>query len=199
MGVKYTDKFLKNPYTQNKLMGSIPLGCHHSHITVGNYTIAKMFSDGKILGNLNMFYAAIWYIVKEKQIEYLNDIQKNLTEHLLYRVKNSKTFASMCGLAQFVTTQMTTDVALWYCVNSCCLEQPTDRDTFRFHLYNIAPMIDILKQLNYPVHEGVVPHLNRTKAILNTLSAFKRLNTHQKVNFKEAIRCLYQNSIKINK
>lgn len=66
MGVKYTDKLLKNPFTQKKLVGAIPLGCHKSHVTVGNYTIAKMFSDGKILGNLNMFYAAIWYIIKEK-------------------------------------------------------------------------------------------------------------------------------------
>jgi hypothetical protein len=66
MGVKYGDKFLKNPFTQRKLLGAIPLGSHKTHVQVGNYTIAKMFSDGKILGNLNLFYAAIWHIVKEK-------------------------------------------------------------------------------------------------------------------------------------
>jgi hypothetical protein len=66
MGVKYGDKFLKNPFTQRKLLGAIPLGSHKTHVKVGNYTIARMFSDGKILGNLNLFYAAIWYIVKEK-------------------------------------------------------------------------------------------------------------------------------------
>lgn len=71
IGVKYSDKFFKNPFTQKKLMGAIPLGAHHNHVKVGNYTIAKMFSDGKILGNLNMFYAAIWYIIKENEIEYL--------------------------------------------------------------------------------------------------------------------------------
>ncbi len=64
MGVKYADKFLKNPFTQRKLLGSIPLGSHKSHIKVGNYTIARMFSDGKILGNLNLFFAVIWYIIK---------------------------------------------------------------------------------------------------------------------------------------
>lgn len=66
MGVKYADKFLKNPFTQNKLLGAIPLGCHKTHITVGNHTIAHLMSAGKILGNLNMFFAAIWYIIKEK-------------------------------------------------------------------------------------------------------------------------------------
>ena len=66
MGVKFADKFMKNPFTQNKLLGAIPLGCHPSHIKVGNYTIAKLMSGGKILGNLNMFYAVIWHIIKEK-------------------------------------------------------------------------------------------------------------------------------------
>jgi len=45
--------------------------------------------------------------------------------------------ASLCGQAQFVTTELNTDLAVWYSVNSACLNQPTDRDTFRFHLYNM--------------------------------------------------------------
>lgn len=198
MGVKYGDKFLKNPFTQRKLLGAIPLGCHKSHVTVGNYTIARMFSDGKILGNLNMFYAAIWYIIKEKEIEYLKDIEKNATEHLIFRLKNSKTMASLCGLAQFVTTEMNTDLAVWYCVNSGYLNQPTDKDTFRFHAYNLVPMITIVNTLGYPIDKGVHNHLSRTKTLLSVLAAFKKLDNSQKRSFKEAIRSLYQNSVEIN-
>jgi hypothetical protein len=51
-----------------------------------------------------MYYAVIWHLIKEGEIEYLKDIEKNSTEHLIYRLKNSKTYASMCGQAQFVTT-----------------------------------------------------------------------------------------------
>ena len=104
IGIKFADQFMKNPFTQNKLLGAIPLGTHPSHVKVGNYTIAKLMSGGKILGNLNMFYAVIWYIIKEKEIQYLNDVEKNVTEHLIYRLKNSKTYISLSGLAQFVTT-----------------------------------------------------------------------------------------------
>jgi hypothetical protein len=64
-GVKYSDKFMKNPFTQNRLLGAIPLGTHKSHITVGNYTIAKLVSGGKVMGNLNMYMAVIWYLIKE--------------------------------------------------------------------------------------------------------------------------------------
>ncbi len=31
-GVKFADKLYKNPFTQNRLLGAIPLGCHKSHI-----------------------------------------------------------------------------------------------------------------------------------------------------------------------
>ncbi len=141
VGVKFGDKFLKNPFTQNKLIGAIPLGCHKSHVTVGNYTLAKMISGGKILGNLNLYYAVVWYLIKEGNIQYLNDIAKNAEEHLIFRLRTSKTMASLCGLAQYVTTEIPSDVAVWYCVNSGFFNQPTDRDTFRYHVFNIDPMI----------------------------------------------------------
>lgn len=76
MGIKahFDKNLLKNPFTQNRLLGGIPLGTHKSHVTVGNYTIAKLISGGKILGNLNMYYAVIWHLIKEGSIEYLKDI-----------------------------------------------------------------------------------------------------------------------------
>jgi hypothetical protein len=62
-GIKYFDKLHKNPYTQNRLLGAIPLGTHHSHITVGNNTMAKLVSGGKGMGNLNLYFAAIWILI----------------------------------------------------------------------------------------------------------------------------------------
>ena len=73
-GVKYADKMMKNPFTQNRLLGAIPLGTHKSHVEVGDYTLAKMISGGKILGNLNMYYAVIWHLITSGEIEYLKDI-----------------------------------------------------------------------------------------------------------------------------
>jgi hypothetical protein len=184
VGVKYSDVLHKNPFTQRKLLGGIPLGCHKSHVEVGNYTIAKMFSDGAILGNLNLFYAAIWYIIREKELEYLNDIEKNATEHLVFRLQNSKTMASLCGLAQFVTTQLTTDVAVWYCVNCGMLNQPANRDTFRFHAFNMRPMVAMVNALQYPIDNAFEGHLRRTEALMGGLSYVKKLTTSERTNFK---------------
>lgn len=199
MGVKYADKFYKNPFTQNRLLGAIPLGCHQSHVKVGNHTIAKLVSDGKILGNLNLFYAVIWYIIKEGQIEYLKDIEKNATEHLLYRLKNSHTMASLSGLSQLVNVRVKTDIAVWYCVNSCCFDLPLDRDTFRYHTYSMEGLIAVVEALGYPYHKGVHAHLSRTKALLQTLNLFKKLPVELRNNVTQAIKCLSQNSVEIKR
>ena len=110
-------------------------------------------------------------------------------------MKNYRTMASLCGLAQFVTTELTTDVAIWYCVNSGYLNQPPDRDTFRFHIFNIQPLIDIVNELGYPIDKGAQAHIDRTKALLFSLSAIKKLSTNEKRDFKESIRGLIQNAV----
>ena len=150
-GVKYCDKLLKNPFTQNRLLGSIPLGTHKSHMTVGNHTIAKMVAGGKVMGNLNLYFAVIWILVNEDEIEFLKPIKANVKEHMLYRMRKTKTMASLCGLSQFVSTQLDTDIALWYCANSGYLNNPVEKDTFRFHLYNMQPILKMIKLLDYPM------------------------------------------------
>lgn len=201
MGIKakFDVNLLKNPFTQNRLLGSIPLGSHKSHVTVGNYTIAKLIAGGKIMGNTNLYYAVIWYLIQEKSIEYLKDIEANATEHLIYRLKTSKTYASMCGQAQFVNTQVSTDIAVWYCVNSGYLNQPTDRDTFRYHFYDLEPMMKIVQALGYSNDTELMGHYNRTKALFSFLSVFKTMRSHHdKKSLQNMLKGLYQNGVFIN-
>ena len=191
-GVKYSDKLRQNPFTRNKLLGAIPLGCHKSHVTVGNNTIAKMVSGGKVMGNLNLYFAVIWILVNEDEIEFLKPIKANLTEHLVHRLVNSQTMASMCGLSQFVSTQIGTDIAIWNCVNSGFMNQPTEKDTLRFHLFDIDAMAKIVDALGYPVHAGFKRHYLRTRALFYFLDRFKQANPHQKLALKTLFRGLYQ-------
>lgn len=106
--------------------------------------------------------------------------------------------AGMCGLAQFVTTQVNTDVAVWYCVNSGFLNQPTDRDTFRFHFFNLQPMIRMVKLLGYPIDQGLKAHYLRTKLLLTTLNRFKKMKTNEKKSYKLLFSGLYQCGFFVN-
>ena len=191
-GVKYSDKFRKNPFTQNRLLGAIPLGTHKSHVRAGNHTIAKLVAGGKVMGNLNLYFAVIWILVSEDQIEFLKPIKANLTEHLLHRLTTTNTMASMCGLSQFLSTQISTDIAIWYCLSSGYLNQPTDKDTFRFHLFDIDHMVKLVRALGYPLHEGFSRHYLRTRALFYFLERFKRSSLNQRKALKTLFRGLYQ-------
>ncbi len=125
----------------------------------------------------------------------MKPIRNNASEHLIYRLVTSKTTASLCGLAQFVTTELSTDVAIWYCVSSGYLNQPANRDTFRFHYYNMEPMIKIVELLGYPIHEGTWGHLNRTKNLMRMLSRFKKMTSNQRATFKNLFKGLFQNGV----
>ena len=100
--------------------------------------------------------------------------------------------ASMCGLSQFVSTQVDSDIALWYCANSGFLNSTTEKDTFRFHLYNMPSIIKLVKMLNYPMEPGFQRHYERTLALNYFLDKLKKSSTNDKKNIKNMFRALYQ-------
>jgi hypothetical protein len=193
-GTKINQYLEFNPFTKQKLLGTIPLGGCGQHVKCGDYTMSWLFSAGKILGNINLYYGVIWHLIKSGEFEYLNEIKDQVTEHLIWRLTNSKTNASLCGLPQFVLTKVPTDVAIWYTVNSCLLNQPTDRDTIRFHLFNLDVMLDIIKEFKYPISPKTIQQINRVKVLMSMLSAIKK----NQIGFTNRIRCLYQNAIHID-
>jgi hypothetical protein len=197
-GVKYCDKLKRNPFTRGRLLGAIPLGSHRSHMVVGNSTLAKMVSGGKVMGNLNLYYAVVWLLVMEGEVEYLSPIRANLTEHLIYRLTNSQTMASLCGLPKFVSTQVSTDIALWFCLSSGQLNASTDRDSLRFHLFDLEHMRKLINVLEYPLDDGFDRHFLRTKALFHFLDKLKRSTPHQKKALKSLFRGLYQRGFFVN-
>lgn len=185
-----TDPFNRQPVEK----WTIPFGNCEQHVKCGNYALTKLFTNGKILGNINLYYAVIWYLIHTGEIQFLSDIKDQVTEHLVYRLTNSMTNASLCGLGQFVTTKVPTDVAIWYVLNSCMLNQPTDRDTVRYHMFNLDVMLEIITVLKYPMSDGAMKQINRTKIMLSMLSMVKRDCT----KFRSKIRALYQNCLPID-
>lgn len=75
------------------------------------------------------------------------------------------------------------------------MNQPTDRDTFRFHLFNIETIKRIVELLGYPIDKGFDGHYARTKTLFTMLGNYKKADGHLKISFKNLIKGLYQNCI----
>ncbi len=114
-------------------------------------------------------------------------------------MKTSQTYASLCGKAQFVNSKVSTDIAVWYCVNSGFLNLPQNQDTFRFHFYDLEPLMKIVAALGYPNDSGLMEHYNRTGALLGFLSVYKTMKSrHDKKTLQNLLTGLYQNGVFIN-
>lgn len=100
--------------------------------------------------------------------------------------------ASLCGLSQFVATQVSTDLALWYSASSGYLNNPVEKDTFRFHLYNMDTIAKLIELLDYPLHEGFQRHYKRTLALHHFMDRMKRSSASHKKNLQNLFRGLYQ-------
>jgi len=110
-------------------------------------------------------------------------------------LKHSTSFASLCGLSQFVTTKLRTDLAIWYCVNSGILNLPGDRDIFRIHVFNLKPMIKIIEALGYKNCDGLMLHYERTKVMVDFLTRYKKFSTQNKKRFHMLFKGFYQKGI----
>eukprot|EP00002_Diphylleia_rotans_P040662 TRINITY_DN96_c0_g1_i8.p1 TRINITY_DN96_c0_g1~~TRINITY_DN96_c0_g1_i8.p1 ORF type:complete len:922 (+),score=191.53 TRINITY_DN96_c0_g1_i8:117-2768(+) len=182
-----------NPFTREAIAGTISLGCDPQHVKVTNASLAKMFSGGKLLGNLDLYLAAVWYLVKHDHFEYLSEVKPAFDQLVEYRLTRSKTFASLSGQAQFVCTKVGTDVALWYVVHSGLLKLSPETDPARQHIFTMHIMRELLELLKYPILPEIITHHSRTKVLLNMLSFVKR----DKVYFKRLIESLRQRAVMV--
>ena len=178
-----------DPFTRQPIMGSIPLGSSPQHVACGNTALAKMFTGGKLAGNMDLYFAVIWYLIVTDKIEYLSDVKEAATEHLKYRLSQHYTSASLSGNSAFINTKVPTDVAIWFCVHSCLF----DKNIMNAHLYNLDIMVEILKVLNYPVNQDVLVTIRQTKALNKMLSMVKT----DEYAFKISIWRLFQRAIKV--
>jgi hypothetical protein len=192
IGVKISNKINYDPYNRRKIIGTIPLTIDNDqHLKVGNYGLYKLFTNGKMMGNVNLFYIILWKIINENQCNYLNDYMNEINNHLLYRLRNSKTYISMQGLPEYNRTIVPLDVAFYYVINS----RNINLNILKMHLFNTDVIMDILINiLKYEIDEATMKYISLLKV---ALSMQKMANMNKK-DFENKINCLLNSYIVIN-
>jgi len=52
-----------SPLTRARLCGGLALGPHQAHAAASDWTLAQLLAGGKLLGNINLWFAVVWFIV----------------------------------------------------------------------------------------------------------------------------------------
>jgi hypothetical protein len=111
----------KSPLTREDIIGGICLGCDMSHVNATNASIRHSLTSGKSLGNADIWYAVIYLLVERGVINHLSECLPMMRDHMIYRMKNCKSFMSMSGLPTYPTYKVSLGLALYasVCATAC--------------------------------------------------------------------------------
>ena len=193
IGIKLTNKCLFDPYTRIEILGTIPLTTSNlQHNNVGTHNLFKLFTNGKKLGNPNLYYIILWQIIViENRCEFLNEYKEYITNHLKFRISNAMTYISLCGLPDFNRTIVPMDVAMYYIING----PEINKTILRKHIFNIDIILNIITNVfKYQISNEIIKHINLEKTLLSMLSLVKK----DLKGFKRKIKCLINSYIYVD-
>ncbi|OHT08007.1 hypothetical protein TRFO_23625 [Tritrichomonas foetus] len=181
---------VESPMTRRPILGAIPLGAHHSHVRAANWTLSKLFSGGKQLGNMDFWFAYLYLLIESGQIPYLQEVLPFVREQMIYRLKNSYSSASLTGLTGYVQRRIPLGTAIWFVLASpaFAIQPPIEYDPLRLHLLHPNLLLKLLELVKYPLPEGINRHIKRLRALFAMLSFCK----WKPFDFNMLLRGMYQ-------
>lgn len=187
----------ESPMTRNPVLGAICLGPHDDHGAATNWTLARLTAGGKCLGNPDLWFAVIWFLVNRGAVPYLSPILPQLTAHLTWRLHAHKAPLSLLGTPEFPTTRVPLSVAIWYALASSAMtpQPPPARETVRAHLPYVEELLELLKQTGFPLPGPLSSHLKRLRVAMAALAWSKR----DEVGLRGSLRALTQRALLVDK
>jgi hypothetical protein len=168
-----------SPITRRKLVGAIPLGAAKSHAEAADWTLSRILSGGKALGNADLWFALLWMAIEDGRAPHLAEMLPFIREQMLWRLRFRYSTAAVTGLASFVQRRIPLGCAIWFCLASPAfrLHPAVSYDPLRLHLPHSNLMRRLLDLAGYPLPDGVVRHAKRLRALFALLAFSKWNNT----------------------
>jgi hypothetical protein len=177
--------------------GAICLGANELHCKATTWTLANLFTGGKLVGNQDLWFACIWLLPvvdSDEGITYLRPIISQIREHMKWRMLNHMASVSLTGRPEFPMTMVSLRTAIWYIFASAEIDMPPRRDVLRTHLPHVRSLKKLLSLCELEINERVNRHIVRLRVMLSMLIAVKK---NQNL-FRCLIRALTQNCLEVD-
>lgn len=185
-----------SPITRRSVMGAICLGTSEEHSQATTWTLAHLFTGGKLIGNPDFWFACIWLLVERGTIPYLTPALPQLRAHMQWRLANHKTAVSLTGLPEYPATRVSLRTAIWYVFASPEIGLGARRDLLRAHLPHLHALNELLTLAGYEMKPVVKRHVTRLRVMLSMLSWVKR--DHGNSELSNRILALVQQCIEVD-
>jgi hypothetical protein len=178
----------KSPLTKEEIIGGICLGSHESHVKFSNSVMRKAFTNDKCLGNIDIWFALIYLMVKKNFITHLNDYIPNIYEHMIYRLNNSTTYMCLSGLPTYPTYRVPLKISLWSILSASKITDNPKQEPVRLHLSYTSEILHLLHIVRLYVPEGVEEYINRLHCLRFLLNRKKKGDKEEIENTVEALK-----------
>uniref|UniRef100_A0A6C0BEQ5 Uncharacterized protein n=1 Tax=viral metagenome TaxID=1070528 RepID=A0A6C0BEQ5_9ZZZZ len=180
-----------HPMSRQDISGCIPLGSNKEYVNEASNAIMNLFTGGKILGNIDLYYAVLFFIIEN--VPFLDNVRENIKEQMIYRMNNHKTSASLSGMSDYIGTKILFKEAIWFVLTSGSLYTDNAVIPLRQHVFVYHKLLELNKMNKYPISEQDAKYCFLTRKMLTMLQKCKKDPL-----FKDKIRAQYQQHIIID-
>lgn len=170
-----------SPLTRKLILGALCMDAGEESVAATNWTLAHLFTEGKLSGNVDLWFAVVWFIVKRGEVPHFGrDVSEAAQHHMKYRLKNHKTFISLSGLPELPTTRARLDVAVWFVIASSALSPAAAREPLRAHIGHVDTLRELCDLSGFILPKGIEAYSVRLQCMLAMLSSVKRQGSQLK-------------------
>lgn len=187
-----------SPFTRRPISCVMYLGSNESQVAGTNMAITKILTGQarKKIGNLNLWFAVLYLLMKDK--ERFQDILPFVERQMKWRLENTKTFASMCGLTKYPNTLVPLALSCWMILVSPLLKLATEKDMIRAHVFHLDYLFKLLELTDLCIPPDVLEKLKHYAVLLKTMFVMLSMCKKQGKNLDVMISALYQKCIRVD-
>ena len=147
-----------------------------SIVKFNNSAIAKLLFNGKKVGDPNLFYFC--FALRMLSVSFLKEHKPQIEEEIQWRLKNSMTFATLCGPStEFPHDKMSILNALIFTVLSACVCETSAQNPLLMHISYLPKIKKLLKISGVKLPVEINKHLNLIENSMKLLSVNKEDQT----------------------
>lgn len=184
-----------SPITRASVLpGAICFGDAADHVKATQWTLAQLFTGGKLVGNPDFWFATIWWILRHEMCPaYLQGMKPFADTHMMWRLVHQSSYIALSGLPEFPTTRVPLDCAIWYVLASPLFadEFGASRDVLRGHIPHLPQLLELASLAKLDMSDRLQNHYIRLKTMLRYLVWCKTDND----SLRTWTRMLIQNHI----
>ena len=143
-----------------------------SIVKFNNSAIAKLLFNGKKVGDPNLFYFC--FALRMLSVSFLKEHKPQIEEEIRWRLKNSMTFATLCGPStEFPHDKMSILNALIFTVLSACVCETSAQNPLLMHISYLPKIKKLLEISGVKLPVEIKKHLELIENSMKLLSVNK--------------------------